>query len=105
VLALGHERAGRVVLDRLERCSLAAYAAWLQQPGAWVGGFDLPFGLPRELVQTLGWPHRLGGLPDALRQPVARADPRHLRRLLRRPPVGGKFAHRATDGPPAPAPR
>ena len=36
--------------------SLAEFDALLQTPGPWVGGFDFPFGLPRELVVTLGWP-------------------------------------------------
>ena len=41
-------------LERIE--TLPALAQWLAQPQPWVGGFDLPFGLPRELVTTLGWP-------------------------------------------------
>ena len=36
--------------------SLDAFSAWLARPGPWVAGFDLPFGLPRELVAQLGWP-------------------------------------------------
>ncbi len=36
--------------------SFAEFEALLQTPGAWVGGFDFPFGLPRELVATQGWP-------------------------------------------------
>ena len=36
--------------------SFADFEALLQTPGPWVGGFDFPFGLPRELVVTLGWP-------------------------------------------------
>ena len=57
VLAHGHVDRGRVVLDRLERLdNLPAFGAWLAQPGPWVGGFDFPFGLPRELVEHLGWP-------------------------------------------------
>ena len=36
--------------------SFAEFDALLQTPGPWVGGFDFPFGLPRELVITLGWP-------------------------------------------------
>ena len=37
--------------------SFPAVAGALQAPSAaWLGGFDLPFGLPRELVQALGWP-------------------------------------------------
>jgi hypothetical protein len=64
-----------------------------------VGGFDLPFGLPRELVTTLGWPtdwaacmaHYEGLSREAIREAFAAfCDAR---------PVGGKFAHRATDGP------
>src|SRR4030095_16313567 len=35
---------------------LDSLADWLPQPGPWVGGFDFPFGLPRALVQHLGWP-------------------------------------------------
>ena len=57
VLAWGSERGGRVVLARLEKLhSLEAFGEWLAQPAEWVGGFDFPFGLPRELVEHLGWP-------------------------------------------------
>ena len=57
VLALGRRDGARVQLLGLERIeTLPALAQWLAQPGPWVGGFDLPFGLPRELVTTLGWP-------------------------------------------------
>lgn len=28
----------------------------LATPGPWIGGFDFPFGLPRELIRLLGWP-------------------------------------------------
>lgn len=100
VLALGQQRSGRVQLSRLVRCdSLAAWADWLREPRDWVGGFDLPFGLPRELVQSLGWPtdwaacirHYAGLSRAEIREQFAAfCDAR---------PVGGKFAHRATDGP------
>ena len=100
VLALGQRQGARVQLTALE-CfdTLAALGQWLAQPGDWVGGFDLPFGLPRELVQALGWPTDW------------RACMQHYRALSRTQirdafagfcsarPVGGKFAHRATDGP------
>jgi len=57
VLALGCRDGARVQLLGLERIeTLPALAQWLAQPQPWVGGFDLPFGLPRELVTTLGWP-------------------------------------------------
>lgn len=32
------------------------FEALLCRPGPWVGGFDFPFGLPREAVEALNWP-------------------------------------------------
>jgi hypothetical protein len=100
VVAHGCLRGAVVVLDRLERMeTLDAFSAWLVQPGPWVGGFDLPFGLPRELLLTLGWPQ------------TWEASIRHFAKLSRDEiraqfksfcdarPVGGKFAHRACDRP------
>jgi hypothetical protein len=100
VLAVGHSDRGRVVLDAIERFeSLETWAARLSAPGPWVGGFDLPFGLPRELVETLGWPtdwaacmaHYAGLSREAIRDTFAA--------FCQARPVGGKFAHRATDTP------
>ncbi|WP_295953460.1 DUF429 domain-containing protein [Rhodoferax sp.] len=98
VLAWGRVAEGRVVLQRLERLSsLAAFAAVLVESRPWVGGFDLPFGLPRELVESLGWPlewaaciRHFAGLERAQIRSLFAAfcDAR---------PVGGKFAHRACD--------
>lgn len=100
VVAWGHLRGSVVVLERLESLtSLAAFSQWLAQPRAWVGGFDLPFGLPRALVQALGWPldwepcirHYASLSRDDIRTTFAAfCDAR---------PVGGKFAHRACDLP------
>lgn len=100
VLAIGTVQ-GRVVrLQRLQRLeSLSAFADWLRQRGAWLGAFDFPFGLPRELVQALGWPtdwaaciaHYAGlGRDDIRERFAAFCDAR---------PAGAKFAHRATDRP------
>ncbi|WP_374406256.1 DUF429 domain-containing protein [Hydrogenophaga sp.] len=101
-LAVGRCDRGRVVLDRIERFeTLDAWQARLAQAtaGGWVGGFDLPLGLPRELVRTLGWPadwrdciaHYAGLSRQQIRDTFAAfCDAR---------PAGGKFAHRATDGP------
>jgi len=100
---IGHIPAsnGRITLLKMERFeTLVSFVAWLKEPRPpWVGGFDLPFGLPRELVETLGWPtewlacvRHYGGLSRAeIRAAFAAfCDAR---------PPGGKFAHRATDGP------
>jgi hypothetical protein len=98
VLAIGQLTGARVALARLERIeSLPAFGAWLAQPQDWIGGFDFPFGLPRELVETLGWPtqwrdciaHYAGLTREEIRATFAAfCDAR---------PVGGKFAHRAFD--------
>ena len=33
-----------------------AFVALLNEHGPWIGAFDLPFGLPRELLTTMRWP-------------------------------------------------
>ena len=100
VVAIGASQAGRVQLKQLLRFdTLSGFADWLSQPQAWVGGFDLPFGLPRELVQHLGWPSDwLACMRHfcALSRPDIRQT---FKDFCDARPVGGKFAHRATDGP------
>src|SRR5205814_1655089 len=57
VMALGAAVRGRVLLQELQKVdTLARFGQWLAQPVTWIGGFDFPFGLPRELVEHLGWP-------------------------------------------------
>ena len=79
--------------------ALDAFGAWLRQPGPWVGGFDLPFGLPRELVEHLGWPVDWAACIDhyvGLSRPQIRDT---FAAFCNARPVGGKFAHRACDRP------
>jgi len=79
--------------------SLDDFSAWLAQPGPWVAGLDLPFGLPRELVEQLGWPTDYA----ALMAHYAALDRAEIRErfsaFCAARPVGAKFAHRACDGP------
>lgn len=105
VLAVGELSAERVTLAGLERIdSLAAFGRRLAQPGSWIGAFDFPFGLPRELVEHLGWPtqwlacmrHYAGLERAAIRSTFAA--------FCAARPVGAKFAHRATDRPAAASP-
>ncbi len=96
----GRPGAWRVQLDGfLTFQTLPALAQHLAQPGRWVGGFDFPFGLPRELVEALAWPtdwlacvrHYAAMSRGEIRQAFSTfCDAR---------PAGGKFAHRATDRP------
>ena len=100
VVAVGHAKTGRVQLQSLLRFdTLASFVDWLKQPQAWVGGFDLPFGLPRALVEHLQWPH--DWLPCMQHYTaLSRAEIRDtFKAFCDARPVGGKFAHRATDTP------
>jgi hypothetical protein len=90
----------RVELTRLLSFeSLDTWAAFLQQPDPWVGGFDAPFGLPRELVQSLGWPEQWLSCMQHYAG-LSRSDIRDaFAAFCQARPVGKKFAHRRTDGP------
>lgn len=98
LLALGEEAGGRVQLARIERFeSLAAFGDWLREPREWIGGFDFPFGLPRALVEHLGWPtawrecmrHYAGLTRPQIRETFAA--------YCAARPAGSKFAHRRFD--------
>jgi Protein of unknown function (DUF429) len=76
-----------------------AFEAWLRLPGPWIAGFDLPFSLPRELVETLGWPTQWRALMThyaALSRTDIRAT---FKAFCDARPAGSKFAHRACDFP------
>ena len=98
VMATGTIYKSRVLLSNLERLdSLGSFEDWLRIKREWVGAFDFPFGLPRELVLHLGWPTRWFELVNYYAS-LSRLDIRttfadfcHAR------PVGKKFAHRRTD--------
>jgi len=99
-VAFGQLRHGVVRLLRIDsHAGFDSFAHWLSAPGPWLGVFDLPFGLPRELVTALGWPaewaplmHHYAGL--------SRAEIRQLfAAFCAARPAGAKFAHRATDAP------
>lgn len=99
-VAHGRRRGQVLLLERVDTFeTLAAFGAWLAEPGPWLGGFDFPFGLPRELVETLGWPRDWPALLDhyaGLERAQIRAE---FAAFCAARPVGGKFAHRACDAP------
>jgi hypothetical protein len=98
LLALGEESGGRVQLTRLERIdTLAAFGEWLRQPQEWIGGFDFPFGLPRALVEHLGWPT---GWRECMRHYAGLTRPQireTFAAYCAARPAGSKFAHRRFD--------
>ncbi len=99
-LAHGHLARGLLRFDGIE-CApdFDAFSAALCRPGPWLGVFDLPFGLPRALVEALGWPRDWGALMQhyaALSRAEIRAS---FAAFCAARPAGAKFAHRACDGP------
>lgn len=93
-------RAAVYRLDAIrELTTLAEFDALLREPGDWLGGFDLPFGQPRPLIEHEGWPTDW--------QRFVRfycGQPREsLRAVFRRwcagRPAGDKFAWRKADKP------
>jgi len=100
VMATGSALKGRVLLAGLERIdSLDGFDQWLRLERAWLGAFDFPFGLPRELVVHLAWPEQW---PALIRHYAALSRP-EIRNTFAAfcdaRPAGQKFAHRATDKP------
>lgn len=89
---------GVVQLKQILRLSrFSEFENALNSHAHWLGGFDLPFGLPRELLVHLGW-------PLSYRECMAhycamnRADIRScFKHFCDERPVGQKFAHRLTD--------
>jgi hypothetical protein len=98
VIAWGTLARSTVVLQRLEKVdSLESFAQWLKAPQEWVGGFDFPFGLPRELVEHLGWPVVWRVCLDhyaTLTRPQIRET---FAAFCNARPAGNKFAHRRFD--------
>jgi len=99
-VAIGHLHHGVLRLDRIDtHPSFESLAGWLAATDPWLGVFDLPFGLPRELVLALGWPTEWA----ALMQHYAALSRDEIRTAFAAfcdaRPAGQKFAHRATDGP------
>lgn len=99
-VALGRLADGVLTLDRIDAyADFAGFAAWLADPAPRIAAFDLPFGLPRELVVALGWP--LDWLPLMRHYAsLSRAEIRAtFAAFCAARPVGARFAHRATDIP------
>lgn len=99
-LARGERRGASVWLDRVDACaSLAEFAARLAEPGPWLGAFDLPFGLPRELVETLRWPTEWAALMRHYRA-LGRDEVRaRFKAFCAARPPGRKWARRACERP------
>ena len=98
---------GRLSREAFQLAAIDELADWrgfealLRERGPWIGGFDFPFGLPREAVVDLGWPTRWQELVEHCTG-LGRAGLRRTLDAYRagRPP-GRKYPRRATDLPAA----
>ncbi len=98
VIAIGSLSNGRIQLLKIERLDSAlVFDRYLQSTPHWLGGFDFPFGLPREAVNNLGWPLAWKACIDHYAS-LSRAEIRNsFAAFCDARPSGQKFAHRATD--------
>jgi hypothetical protein len=89
-----------LVIEEIEKHeSFGSFEGFLTRPGPWIGGFDFPFSLPRELVRDLGWPAEWRKLV-AHCSSFNRVEFRSALDAYRATrPAGSKYAHRATDLP------
>jgi hypothetical protein len=77
--------------------SFEVFEAFLATSGPWVGGFDFPFGLPRELVETLHWPCHWRVLVKHLQSLGKESFKANLDRTRVARPVGSKYIERRGD--------
>jgi hypothetical protein len=99
-VARGRLAGGAFTLEAIEPLlDWPAFERLLAAPGPWIGGFDFPFGLPREAVVDLGWPREWGALV-AHCAALGRLEMRTILDAYRAGrPAGRKYPHRATDLP------
>jgi Protein of unknown function (DUF429) len=82
-------------IARLE--SFTAFEAFLATPGPWVGGFDFPFGLPRELVTALAWPSDWRALNTFLHEAGKSSFKSAIQRVCMSRPYGARYIKRLGD--------
>ena len=98
---LRRERGGAVYhLDEVrELASFTDFETFLKTTGPWLGGFDLPFGQPRALVEHEGWPTAWPALVRFYCGQPRTALRDVFRRWCAGRPAGHKFAWRKADKP------
>ncbi len=97
-VAIGELAATSLSVNAVSRFeSFEAFERFLQTPAPWIGGFDFPFGLPRELVQTLDWPEDWQLLLKHVRAIGKEAFKQSLNEVRQSRPVGQKYIERRGD--------
>ncbi|MDQ8022155.1 MAG: DUF429 domain-containing protein [Moraxellaceae bacterium] len=99
-IAAGRLEAGKLRLEEFRYCAgWSDFEHFLQTPGPWCGAFDFPFGLPRELVSTLGWPDNWATLVTHIAKLGKTDFCAALNAAREARPAGQRYAHRRTDIP------
>jgi hypothetical protein len=96
--AFGTLRDTALAIERVERIAdFDGFERLLRMSGPWVGGFDFPFGLPRELVVALGWPMEWPALIRHYAALDREAIALAFSTFRSNRPAGSKYATRAQD--------
>jgi hypothetical protein len=97
VLGCTLEKDSLRVEDSETLTDFGGFEDFLQRRGPWVCGMDFPFGQPRSLIATLGWPEswegyvgEVGRLPKEEFEDKIRAD-------METRPAGSKWRYRLAD--------
>ena len=99
-VAAGRDDGKSIRLDALEVLpDWPAFEAFLGRPGPWLGGFDFPFGLPREAVVDLRWPMTWTSLVEHCAALGRQSFREQLDAYRATRPTGKRYAHRAADAP------
>ena len=97
-VAVGIMKRAALAIERIDLLpGFAEFEALLERRGPWIGGFDFPFSLPRELTRDLGWPQDWPALVAHCSGYGRSAFRAALDAYRNTRPVGRRYAHRATD--------
>lgn len=98
VVARGELAASTLTIVQIEPLiDFDAFNALLAEPGPWVGAFDLPFGLPRELVITVNWPDQWIELAPHVAALGKDAFKNALNAVRESRPIGARYIPRKGD--------
>jgi len=99
-VACGFLKGGELQVEAVEKLhTFGEFEVLLSRPGPWVGGFDFPFSLPRELVRDLCWPTDWTALVGHCAAMPRGKFREALDAYRNTRPAGRRYAHRATDLP------
>jgi Protein of unknown function (DUF429) len=98
VAAVGEMAQSTLVVRTIEALpDFAAFDALLARTGPWVAAFDLPLGLPRALVATLGWPQQWRDMLNHVNELGKPAFKLALDAVRQSRPMGSRYIARQGD--------